>query len=226
MANKTVANQAVIDAWADMRGWVEGTLPGLAQGSQLPNESQNVGDCGACNAFNAGGGQSGAIWGSDGGMTVTLSALKLTALTGVAIQPASFTNATTVQLPFSFRTMEVQGNYNYSQPCALYDFGKKVTTSSADGHGSVSENIANNTLVYVARFDKRLTLTSVVVNGSPSIDVHPDNGGLPDWLVAIGNFLSTFKEASVLRAKVQDVFESADFSTTLITLMNKKLGVQ
>jgi hypothetical protein len=222
-----MSNSAVIDAWADMKPWIEQTLPGLAQGSSLPNNSQNAGNIGACNAFNSPGGtQGGAIWGSDGDATITLTSLKISSLAGVKIQPASFVNNTIVHLPFSFSNIEVQGNYGYAQPCALYDLGKKASHATANGHGNIVQTINNNSLIYVASFDKKLTLTGAIVNGNPSISVHPDTGGLPDWLVKLGNFLSVFKEADVLRNSIQNVFLTAGFSQTAIAIMNKKLGGQ
>lgn len=220
-----MANQAVIDAWADMKPWVEGTLPTMANGVALPDLSSSVGDIGACNALNSPGGESGgAVWGSDGAAVVNLTALKLAALSGVAIQAANFVDANTVQLPFGFTLIQAQGNYNYSQPCAMYDFGKKAMSSSASGKGTVTQTIKNSNLCYVARFDNKLTLTGVTVNGSLDVSVNPDTDGLPGWLVAIGNFFSTFNESNALRGTIQDVFLNASFTQTMISLLNQKLG--
>jgi hypothetical protein len=221
-----MTQQNVIDAWADMKSWVEGVLPGQATGSSIPNESADVGDIDTCNALNnPTGSQTGAIWGEDGDATIVLTSLTISTLSGVSIQAASFSDATTVNLPFSFSTLEVSGNYSYSQPCALYDMGKKSSQTTTSGKGSLSQKVTNNTLTYVASYDgSKLTLTSVTVGGTPSVNVTPDDGGMPSWLVAIANFFSTFNEQQVLQTSVENVFATADFSNTIISLLNKKVS--
>lgn len=224
LTSTTSDQQAVIDAWADMAGWVQDTLPGLAKGTSLPNVNQDAGDFGACNAFNSPGNMGGAIWGSDGDANVTLSSLQITALSGVQIQPAVFIQPDVVQLPFSFSTLEVSGSYGYSQPCALYDLGKKGATASASGNGTVDQTLTNTSLAYVASFSTLLTLTGTTVNGTPSVAVHPDDGGLPSWLVALGDFFSTFHEADAMKSSVANIFTTAQFSQTMISLLNQKIG--
>lgn len=219
-----ISPEAVIAAWADLAPWVQGTLPGLAQGSSLPNESQDVGDIGACSALNALGGESGAIWDSDGDATVTLISLTISALTGVTIQPAVAVDSATVQLPFSFSQLQVSGSYSYGQPCALYDLGKKTSTTTTNGNGSITQTIGGSSLYYVAKLGTTVTLSGVVVNGNPSVSVNPDTGGLPDWLVKITSFFQTFDEAAALRSSLQNVFLSADFSQQMAGLLNQKIG--
>lgn len=220
-----MTQQNVIDAWNDMKSWVEGVLPGQAQGYSIANESADIGEIGACNALNNPYDQSGAYWGDDGDATMSLTSLTISTLSGVSIQTASFPNATTVNLPFSFSTLEVSGNYSYSQPCAMYSLGKKTTTATTGGKGTLSQKVTNNTLSYVASYDgSALTLTGVTVGGTPSVNVTPDDGGMPAWLVSIANFFTTFKEQQVLETSVENVFASADFSATMISLLNKKLS--
>ncbi|MBB2487776.1 hypothetical protein H5407_21275 [Mitsuaria sp. WAJ17] len=216
--------QTIIDAWADMKPWVEGTLPGLARGTAIPNQVQDAGDIGACNAFNSPyGEQGGAVWGGDGNAAITLSALTIATLSGVQIQPATFIDATTVRLPFNFSVLEVDGSYGYSQPCALYDMGHKTSHTTANGNGTITQRISNNNLAYIAKVGNGLTLSGLQVGGEPTITVNPGTGGLPGWIVAIGNFFSTFHEADAMKSVVQDVFVGAGFSQTLIGLLNQKL---
>jgi hypothetical protein len=217
--------QAVIDAWASMGDWIQNTMPGLAHGAGLPAIRQDAGDFGACNAFNTGD-MGGASWGSNGDATVTLSSLSIAALSGVQIQPAVFTQPTVVSLPFSFGKLEVSGSYSYTQPCALYDMGKKTSTSTADGAGTIDQTILNGTLSYDASFSTVLALTGTTVKGDLNAEVHPNDGGLPSWLVALANVLSTFHEADALRTSVANIFTTASFSQTMITILNGKLGGQ
>lgn len=224
LTSTTPQQQAVIDAWADMAGWVQDTLPGLAQGTSLPNISQDAGDFGACNAFNGPGNMSGAVWGSDGDANVTLSSLKITTLSGVAIQPAVFTQPDVVQLPFSFAKLDVSGSYGYSQPCALYDLGKKGATSNASGNGTVDQTLTNSSLAYVANFTTLLALSGTTVNGTPAVSVHPDDGGLPSWLASFADFFASFHEADAMKSSIANIFTTASFSQTMIGLLNQKIG--
>ena len=219
-----VTPQDVIDAWADITNWVQGTLPGLAQQTSLPNESQNAGDIGACNALNSPDNTSGAIWDSDGNATITLTSLKISAMSGVQIQQATSATGSTVHLPLSFSQLEVAGSYSYTQPCALYDLGKKTTTTSTNGNGTITQCISNSSLYYVADLGQIVNLSSVVVNGNPGVTVNLNTGGMPSWLVEIGNFFSSFNEAEVLRSTLQNVFQTADFSQAMIALLNKQIG--
>jgi hypothetical protein len=215
--------QDVIDAWADITNWTENTLPGLAQQQALPNESKDAGDIGACYALNVDP-SGGALWGSDGDATVTLTSLKISSMAGVTSQTAVAADATTVHLPLSFSQLEVTGSYTYGQPCAEYDMGKKVSTLTTTGDGTISQTITNNSLYYVATVGDTVTLSSVVVNGDPAVSVHPDTGGLPAWLVALANFFSSFNEAEAMRSTLQNVFLTADFSATMIALLNQEIG--
>jgi len=215
--------QDVIDAWADITTWVQDTLPELAQQQSLPVESYDAGDLGACSAFNVPG-DSSAIWGSDGDATITLTSLKIASMSGVKIQAAAAVDGTTVHLPLSFSQLEISGNYSYGQPCAVYDLGKKTDTATASGHGAIVQSINNNSLYYVAKLGDTVTLSNVVVNGAPTVTVNPDTGGMPSWLVAIGDLFSTFKEADALRSTLQNVFLTADFSQTMIALINQRTG--
>ncbi|MFB7185499.1 hypothetical protein ACFCZT_09315 [Streptomyces sp. NPDC056230] len=215
--------QDVVDAWADITTWVQDTLPELAQQQSLPVGTYDAGDLGACSAFNdPGGGSVG--WGSDGDATITLTALKIASMSGVKIQTAEAVDGTTVHLPLSFSQLGISGNYSYGQPCAYYDLGKKADSATASGHGSIAQTISNNSLYYVAKLGDTVTLNTVVVNGAPTVTVTPDTGGMPSWLVAIGNFFSTFKEEDALRSTLQNVFLTADFSKTLIALLNQRIG--
>lgn len=219
-----ISSEAVIAAWADLAPWVQGTLPGLAQSSSLPNESQDVGDIGACNALNSPGNESGGTWGSNGDATVTLTSLTISALTGVTIQPAVAVDSATVQLPFSFSQLQVAGSYSYSQPCALWDLGKDTSDTTTNGNGSITQTITSSSLYYVAKLGSTVTLSGVVVNGNPSVNVDPGTDGLPDWLVSIASFFQTFDEAAALRSSLQNVFLSADFSQQMVALLNQKIG--
>jgi hypothetical protein len=219
-----IPQQAVIDAWADMKSWVEGTLPGQAQGSVLPQMTSSIGDIGACNALNSPGGGGAAIWENSGSGTLTLTSLSISSLKGVVIQTASFTDAQTVHLPFTFSQIQVKGSYTFTEPCGLYEFGKKISSSSAGGDGSMTQTVGNSSMYYVATVTDKLTLSGVTIAGQPSVDVKPDTGGLPDWLSKIADFFSTFNEKSAVTASLENVFRSAGFSNTLINLMNTKLG--
>ncbi|HEX8094397.1 hypothetical protein [Jatrophihabitans sp.] len=212
----------VIAAWADITPWVQSTLPGLAQQQSLPNESQDAGDIGACNGLNMPG--STAIWGSDGDATITLTSLKIASMAGVQSQTATSVDGTTMHLPLSFSQLEIAGNYGYAQPCALYDMGKKTSTTTTNGSGTLTQTFNNSSLYYVATLADTVTLNSVVVNGSPTVAVHPDTGGMPAWMAAIGNFFSSFHEADALRTNVQNIFLTADFSQTMIGLLNNQIG--
>jgi hypothetical protein len=214
----------VIDAWADIRDWVQNTLPELAQQQILPDESQDAGDIGACEALNQGGSHSAARWGSNGDATVALSALRIAVLSGVTIQPAITGESNTVHLPLSFSQLEVTGVYSYGQPCALYDAGKKTDTTTTNGNGTIVQSISDNSMYYVADLGATVTLGGVVVNGDPSVTVNPNTDGLPSWLVSIASFFSTFNEAQVLRSTLQNVFLTADFSKTMVALLNKQIG--
>ena len=133
-------------------------------------------------------------------------------------------DSTTVQLPLSYSQLKVSGSYTYGQPCALYDLGKKTTTTTANGKGSITQTIGGGSLYYVAKLGRTVTLSSVVVNGNPSVNVSPDSDGLPDWLVKIASFFQTFDEAAILRSSLQNVFLTADFSQQMIGLLNQKIG--
>ncbi|GAA3475487.1 hypothetical protein [Streptomyces yanii] len=215
--------QDVIDAWADITTWVQDTLPELAQQQSLPVETYDPGDLGACSVFNTPG-EGSVGWGSDGDATITLTSLKIASMSGVKIQTAAAVDGTTVHLPLSFSQLGISGNYSYGQPCALYDLGKKTDSATASGHGSIVQTISNNSLYYAAKLGDTVTLSNVVVNGAPTVTVTPDTGGMPSWLVAIGNFFSTFKEEDALRSTLQNVFLTADFSKTLIALLNQQIG--
>lgn len=163
-------------------------------------------------------------WGSDGDATITLTSLKIASMSGVKIQTAAAVDGTTVHLPLSFSQLGISGNYSYGQPCALYDLGKKTDSATASGHGAIVQTISNNSLYYAAKLGDAVTLSNVVVNGAPTVTVTPDTGGMPSWLVAIGNFFSTFKEEDALRSTLQNAFLTADFSKTLIALLNQRIG--
>lgn len=218
--------QDVIDAWGSMEiaAWAQ-KLPGLAPQQNWPSsvETSNAGDIGACSVFNSPQ-ESSVIWDSDGDATITLSSLKIATMAGVRVQTAVAADAATVHLPLSFAQLEISGNYGYSQPCACYDFGKKIESATASGSGTIAQTISDNSLYYVANVGDTLSLSAVVVNGTPTVSVHPDTGGWPDWLAAIAKFFSVFKEEDALRAKVQNVFLNADFSKTMITLINARTG--
>jgi hypothetical protein len=128
--------------------------------------------------------------------------------------------------PIKFSQIQVTGNYSFSQRCALYDgYGKELNSTTGTGQGTIAETIANGTIHYVVQVKTGLELIEVdVVNGSRSTDIHPDNGGLPDWLASIVNFFSSVQGDAGLRTSIQDVFLNADFSQTMIDALNKKLG--
>jgi len=215
----------VADAWADLRSWVEGTLPVEAQLQPLPGQQQDAGDIGACNALNIPTNPPNpAIWGSDGDATIVLTSMKITAMAGVQAQPAVQGDGGTMRLPLSFSQLEVTGSYNYGQPCACYDLGKKVSTTTANGSGTLTQTITNSTLYYVVNLGSTLTLSGVAVSGSPAVSVSPDNGGLPDWLTKLADFFSAFHEAEALRGSLQNLFLTADFSQTMLALLKQKIG--
>lgn len=220
-----VSPASLIAAWTDLAPWVQGKLPELAQSSTLPGESQDAGNIGACEGLNQPGSHSTARWGSDGDATITLSALKISAMSGVAISPALAADGITVHLPLSFGELKVEGSYSYGQPCALYDAGKKTDTATAAGTGSITQTIENGSLYYVASLGSTVTLSAVVVNGSPTVSVSPDGGGdLPSWLEKLTSFFHAFDEAAILRSSLQNVFLTADFSKQMLDLLNGKVG--
>ena len=77
-----MSNQNVIDAWANMKPWVEGTLPALVKKQPLPDAQEKVSATDACSIYNQGGGDNGSSWGADGEATVNLSSLRVSAFDG------------------------------------------------------------------------------------------------------------------------------------------------
>jgi hypothetical protein len=222
MSSAVIPQASVIAAWADMKDWVEQTLPGQAVGTPLPDDSQNAGDIGSCYAFNQPG--SAAYWGGDGDATVTQSGRTIVAMSDVQIQPAIFVDAATVQLPMGFSLLDVQGAYAYTQPCACYEVGKKISTATGSGHGALDQSVPNGTLSYVASCSDSLVITDVVVDGTPVVTLTPASGGLPAWVVAIANFFSTVSDDDLLRGSLQNVYTTAAFSQTMISMLNEKAG--
>ena len=217
---KIMSNQNVIDAWANMKPWVEGTLPALVKKQPLPDAQEKVSATDACSIYNQGGGDNGSSWGADGEATVNLSSLRVSAFDGVTIQPASFTDPTTVQLPISFSSLAVQGQFSYVQPCALWDAGKKTSTSSSKGDGSLSQTIANNTICYRAKFDGVLSLLDVAVNGTPAVQVKANVGYWSNNLAAqVQNGV-----AKDLASSLNNIFACSDFSKELINFLNAQLS--
>jgi hypothetical protein len=220
-----VTFQAVADAWQDIAQWVQVTLPQEAVKLALPDNQQNVGNLNACAMLNVPTPQpSVALWSSAGDLSVSLTSLKITTMSGVKIQAAVSVDSATVRLPLAFSALEVDGSYGYTQPCALYEFGKQLDNTHVDGHGSIKQQIGNGSLYYIAKLGGTVTLSGVTVNGNPTMDVAPDHGGLPDWMAKVGEFLSAFHEADLLRANLQSIFLSASFTTQMIGLINQKLG--
>jgi hypothetical protein len=214
---------SVIDAWADMKGWVEQTLPGLALSQSLPNITQDLGDIGACDGLNQFSSGSTSIWGSAGGATITITSLQISVMSGVQIQDATG-QSPNFQLPFQFGSLQVEGSYGYSQPCSCYDAGHEVSSTSETGNGTISWSISGGTITYAATLTDQLAITGVTVGGGTSVSVNPDTGGMPSWLVAIGNFFSSFNEQQALTGSVGNVFQTASFTNTMLSLLNAKLG--
>lgn len=215
-----MTNQAVIDAWADMKPWVEGTLPGLVKNEPLPNTTQSVPPTDACSIYNYSGADSGLSWGADGDALVTLSSLRTTTFDGVTIQPAKFTDKTTVLLPIKFSTLMVGGHYSYSQPCACWDFGKKVSTSSSGGDGNVSETVIDNTICYRATFNGVLSLLDVTVNGTPAVSTKPNSGY---WSGSLVRQVES-SAAKEIAMSLKNIFASSDFTRELMSLLNAQLS--
>ncbi|WP_165983869.1 hypothetical protein [Streptomyces sp. YIM 98790] len=220
----TVPPDSVISAWQNMQDWVENQLPGLAQAAKVPDDNQDVGDIGACDALNQGRGGSSGTWESDGDAHLQLSSLRIASLSQVSIQTATAVDDSTVQLPFGFSCLEVDGNYWYGEPCAYYDWGKKSTTGTADGQGTITQAIDNSSLYYVAKLSDTVTLDSVTVNGTPRVNMTPDTGGMPSWIAALVEFLSTGTQLERVRTNMQNTFLRADFATTMLTLLKQKIG--
>lgn len=214
---------AVIDAWADMKPWVEQTLPGLAVHQKLPNTTQDIGDIGACNALNVPGSRSSAVWGEAGNATFTATSLTISTLGGVAIQAAASQGGNAFTLPFGFSKLQVSGNYHYTQPCALYNMGHESNKTTTKGSGTISWTIKDGTVTYNAALTTQLSITSVAVGGKSEVSVHPDTGGMPDWLVSIANFFSSFKEKEALTRSVASVFQNASFTATMLNILNQEL---
>lgn len=219
-----MSQQAVIDAWADMAGWVEQTLPGLATAQTLDDINQDIGDIGACNVLNVPDGDDPVIWESAGDATIAISSLRISSMTDVQILPAVLQPDATYSLPLQFGTLQVQGVYNYTQPCVQSDDGHDVSTSTAPGNGSIAWTVSNGTLTYTASMNGQLTITGAQIGGATSVAVNPNTGGLPSWLVAIGNFFSSFNEQQALTAAVADVFQQSTFTEAMQSLLDAELS--
>ena len=218
-----MSQQAVIDAWADLTNWVENTLPADAVNEALPNITEDLGDIGACNAFNVSIPDNTTTWGSTGDAVITITGLQITTMSGVQIQAATAQSDTAFQLPLQFGSLQVEGNYSYTEPCAEYDAGHQISSANATGNGTISWSISNGTLTYAATLNGNLSITGVTVGGNASVSANPNDGGLPSWLVSILNFFSSFNEQTALNNAVASVFQNASFTNTMLDMLNSEL---
>ncbi|MFE5256504.1 hypothetical protein [Streptomyces coelicoflavus] len=220
----TYTPQQVVDAWQNMQPWVEGQLPGLATQAALADDAQkDAGDIGVCQTLDRGG--PGSLrWSSDGNASYTLSSQKITALSKVTIDTATAVDESTAHLPFKFSRLEVNGHYSCDQPCAVWDLGKKVTTSHAGGQGTVIQAIDDNTLTYVVKTGDRISLDSVVIGGTVRVSLTPDSGGMPPWIASLLSFMTPGAQLEDFRSKLQDAFHNGSFTTTMLSLLNHEMG--
>jgi hypothetical protein len=207
-----------------MKGWVEGTLPGLVMQQSINDETYDVGETGACQSLNVGN-RSGAQWGSDGDGSASLTSLTVAALEGVSIQPATVVTATSMNLPLSFSRLEVTGRYAMAQPCVMYDFGKKTgSTSPVRDNGSVRQTVSQSTLTFVVTLSDTVTASTVSIGAVPAVSVTPDSGGLPSWMVTLGELLSHYNPATAMRSSLEQGFSEAEFTSAMIAVLNTQLG--
>lgn len=216
----------IIAAWADLANWVEKTLPTQARTVTLPVQNYVVPPVGACAANDGPDGPNQQTCYSNGNGTVTLTQLAVTGFGGAAIQPATVNQATgAVQLPVSFTSFVVDGQYSYNQPCTC-SYMKIHNSSSAASNGSVTQSVSNNTLVFNAQLQPGgvLALTGVTVNGTPTVTMNPDTG-LPGWAAAFIHFVSGDQAVQAsLRASLSSVFCSAPFVQQMIKLVNATIA--
>ncbi|MFF0536938.1 hypothetical protein ACWDF1_00565 [Streptomyces coelicoflavus] len=219
----TFTPQQVVDAWQNMQPWVEGQLPGLATRAKLADDVQkNAGDIGVCQTLD-GGGRGSLRWASDGDASYTLSSQKITALSKVTIDTATTVDESTAHLPFKFARLEVNGHYTCDQPCAVWDLGKKVTTSHAGGQGTVVQAIDDNTLSYVVKTGDDITLDSVVIGGTIRVSLTPDSVGMPPWIASLLSFMTPGSQMEAFRSKLQNAFQRGSFTTTMLTLLEHEI---
>jgi hypothetical protein len=157
---------------------------------------------------------------------MNVTGLTISQFDAASWQAAQFASATQVNLPVAVTNVAVSGRYNYSQPCAYYDMGKKASHTTTNGTGSMSQSVSSGQLVYVLNVQTSptvsLTFASASVSGKASVHVSPDSS-LPGWLDSIARFLTGDAEMRGVRDATNNAFTTAQFSNQMVSLLNAKV---
>lgn len=218
--------QAISDAWANQKAWVETTLLGRFEGLKFGSYRESVDKVDACagnNTFGPGPVGSGTQWYADGPLELQTKEYVVHRFRGGQICPARFPNATTVALPFHFAILEAFGKFSYEQPCIVRNlFSKRSETNS--GSGKIFQAITSGELSLNCRYGNDLRLINVTFNKRPTITIEPDLGGVPKWVAELTEYL-TYNTITGLGADLESAFSQARFTQEVIRVVNRHLGV-
>jgi hypothetical protein len=224
----SVQPQDVIDAWASMKSWVEGKLPGLANSTPIHDRTADVGETSACSLMNMPGQRS--IWQDDGDGSVNVTNQVLT-ISGVAQQDATLATDGTVNLPLSFGHLTVSGRYEFTQACAIWDdlTGKKGQTNVSRDDGSISQVTGNGTVTFSAALGDTVTVSAVRIDAQPTTTVQPDEGDIPGWFKPVEDVITEYMAARfnapvTVEDATSNVFSSREVCDQLTTVLNAALN--
>lgn len=212
------AFEQVADGWAAMKDWVTGDFPKQAVGKALADSQRSTGDHEVlCPRMGAG-------WSGDGDSHMDLSELRIAGVEVDSILDAYRIPMppNSAALPVKLTGIAVEGRYYFGQPCAYYDRGILITKGDYDSKGTVKQTVTDCQLHWEVSWNDKVevTLKNARIDTAPTIDIEPDTGGLPDWMVEVMEFLRGDDEKEVMRQAMQDAFTSASFSKVMVDLLN------
>lgn len=180
--------QALGDAWADMRPWIESSFSAEVKNAPIPNRRGSY--------------RSNAIHDGWNDVTVDLQDLRIARLDGVRAAALEGTNSE-VTFPISFEVLELHGRYRmHLEPVPV--LMSRVVRHPFDVDKTIDKTIAPGRIAYHASVGPPLTLNRVSLSPAPALS----RRGLEAYLEGIvpdffsdGGFAHAF--GAVFNAKME-----------------------
>lgn len=210
----------IIDVWQDMWPTLTSSFQSSVNGAQVNATTVNVPSNGSCAANQGPPGPNQPTCYASGQGTVGFSSMKINNFS-VTNGLAATVSGSTAQFPMQVSVLETSGKYNYNQPCTC-EYMKIKNSSSAGSNGSVTQTVNTFQLTYECAIaaDGSLSITGVTMSGTPNTNLSPDTG-LPGWFSKFISFVSGDDQViQNLQGSVGNLFQTAEFSSVLISKMN------
>jgi hypothetical protein len=209
---------AIVDAWARMGGVVTDAFQRSVAGAALSLPTIDVpGDEMACSNLQPPimGGPAPVVMvcGASGQSTVAFSGMTIGAFSAAGVGAATV-HGTTVQLPIDIRSIDIRGQYVYTQPCTCWE-GLSPHPMNLGCQGAVTQTVGASRLILTCAIAETggLTLTAAIVTGTVSTQLASD----PDLPSGVMDFVANCEPAMASTLSgLGALFFSASFTRSLI----------